>query len=190
MKKYDGYEYALVNPKWIDKKKKMECYYDDDFFRILLFFVINTPCADVSYRSKDLEQYGWDKNVWKKSHLKNRLLKVTELERGRTFIVADKIDEMKKICEIAGTKNNFYQYWNNEKIVIYNSRKNEFLSVFHHIRNSLAHGRFEIYEDKLGSITYVMEDGVRTKNKFEVRARMILKKQTLINWIDILERKS
>jgi hypothetical protein len=60
------------------------------------------------------------------------------------------------------------------------------MAVFYHIRNALAHGRLAMY--KYGKdIIFVLEDGIKSGDRFQVRSRMVLKKSTLLKWIDILE---
>lgn len=84
-------------------------------------------------------------------------------------------------------KKDFHRSHDRERIVIYKSRQNEFLSIFHHIRNAFAHGRIAIYDCDNGTDTiFVMEDGVIRKTQFEVRARMVLKKSTLIKWMETI----
>ncbi len=38
-------------------------------------------------------------------------------------------------------------------------------------------------------IVFVLEDGMKCNGEFQVRSRMILKKSTLLSWIDIIEQK-
>ena len=45
-----------------------------------------------------------------------------------------------------------------------------------------------MYENKEKEIIFALEDGIRKNGKFSVRSRMILKKSTLLKWIDILQR--
>ena len=73
-----------------------------------------------------------------------------------------------------------------ERIVIYKGNYNRFLSICYHIRNALAHGRLAMYE-RNNEIIFALEDGIKKQNKFHVRSRMILKKSTLLKWIDIVE---
>ena len=92
-------------------------------------------------------------------------------------------------CHRAGVQKNFTKTRDVNRIVVYNSENNIMLSVFDHIRNSLAHGRFTIYEDgfialESGKNIY---DKEHKKNMIDVRARMILKKETIMKWIDIIE---
>jgi len=189
MAEENGIEVASVNPGWIKKEKNIK-YMDLDMLRIFTFFVINTPCTEMSSSGIDVSTYGWGKKVWRTNELKNALLNVASLERGKTFVVAKKTTEMKKACEQCKAKKNFHDDRGQEKIVIYKSRGNECLSIFNHIRNSFAHGRFNFYADKDNQVVIAMEDGVKHSGKFYVRSRMILKKSTLISWIDLLERKT
>ena len=182
----NGFEISSMNPGWIHKRKDSK-QLDTEFLRIFVFFVINTPCTESSSSGIDIKDYGWDKNLWRTNELKNLLFSVAGLIRDESFVVAKKTSEMKKACEKGKAKKNFHSDRSKEKVVIYKSKDNEFLSICNHIRNSLAHGRFSIYDSADGDV-YVMEDGIKRKGKFQVRSRMILKKSTLISWIDILEK--
>ena len=103
-----GIETAPMNPGWI-KKKVPATYADDDLKRIVLFYVINTPCTQLSSSGIPLTEYGWNKDVWKKTRdLAGLLFSVAGLERGKTFLVAKKTDEMKSVCEKANMKKGFH----------------------------------------------------------------------------------
>lgn len=185
-----GFEYSSINPGWI-KKKIPNNYSDDNLKRIVLFYVINTPCTDLSSSGISLSDYGWDKKVWQNNVLKDKLFSVASLERGNNFVVAKNTREMKSSCEIAGMKKKFHQKRDVEKIVFYKpSRYNEFIAVLYHIRNAFAHGRLAIYAiQDSEDVMFALEDGVKDKNGFQIRSRMLLKKSTLLKWIDILEKK-
>ena len=72
-----------------------------------------------------------------------------------------------------------------ERICVANNKKNQFMSVFYHIRDAFAHGRFYIIEvDKQKII--VMEDVAPRGRPLIVTGRMILRKQTLLKWIEII----
>ncbi len=80
-----------------------------------------------------------------------------------------------------------------DKICIYINRSNQLMSIFSHIRNSFAHGRFNIV-DFNGEQFYIFEDVAEQKNPHitKISARMILRTSTLLKWIQIIEggRKS
>ncbi len=187
MAKDNGYEITSMNPGWI-KRRVPDKYIDDDFKDLILFFVINTPCTELSSSSISLSAYGWDEDVWKNEKLKKALFKIAGIERGSTFVVAQKASEMKSICEKASLKKNFTKTRDKERIAIFKGRNNEFLSICYHIRNAFAHGRFAMYDDESrNDVVFVLEDGVKKNGEFQVRSRMILKKSTLVHWMNILK---
>lgn len=71
---------------------------------------------------------------------------------------------------------------NQEAFVIVNNQRNIFLSVFRHIRNGIAHGRFVVHNAN-GYEFLFLED----KNRGKVTARINVKINTLIKWKNILE---
>lgn len=187
MAKDSGYEISPMSPGWIKKRVPPE-YADDSLKDLIMFFVINTPCADLSSSSIELSNYGWGKDIWKNERLKKALFQIAGIERGSTFVVAQKTSEMKSICEKASLKKNFHKKRDKERIAIFKGRYNEFLSICYHIRNSFAHGRLAMYDYENGNnIMFVLEDGVKKNGEFQVRSRMILKKSTLIQWMYILK---
>lgn len=185
-----GIEIAPMNPGWI-KRKVPNTYADDDLKRIVLFYVINTPCIVLSSSAIPLTEYGWSKDVWKNNRaLSDLLFSIAGLKRGETFFVAKKTDEMKSVCKKANMTKGFHDKREVEKVVIYRQPGyNDFMSVLYHIRNAFAHGRLAMYDAAEKDVIFVLEDGMKKNGEFVVRSRMILKKSTLIKWIDILECK-
>ena len=62
------------------------------------------------------------------------------------------------------------------------------MSVFYHLRNAFAHGRLNMV-DVDGECVFLFEDIQENKKKGEIKvtARMILRKSTLLKWIEIIE---
>ena len=96
--------------------------------------------------------------------------------------MAEVWNEMKPVLEDAGLSKKFPLKKYEEKICVY-KKDNQLVSVFSHIRNSLAHGRFNIID--FNSETFFILEDSGTKNR--VSARMILKKSTLLKWIEAIE---
>ena len=184
----EKYETAPLNPGWI-KKRVPDNYADDNLKRIIIFYVINTPCIGESSSSIPMSEYGWRKDVWKKHDLKNALFSIAGLRSNETFFAVAKLSDLKSLFEKAKMKKGFHEHRDVEKIVIYKTKKypNEMLSVFHHIRNSFAHGRLAMYKYGTNDVVFVLEDGIEKRSEFQVRSRMIIKKSTLLKWIDIIE---
>jgi hypothetical protein len=183
-----GIEISPMNPGWI-KRRVPNTYADDALKRIVLFYVINTPCTVLSSSAIPLTEYGWSKDVWNKNRaLSDLLFSIAGLKRGETFFAAKRTDEMKSVCKKANMTKGFHEKREVEKIVIYRQPGyNDFMSVLYHIRNAFAHGRLAMYDSAEKDVIFVLEDGIKKNGEFVVRSRMILKKSTLIKWIDILE---
>lgn len=167
---------------WIAPEK----FNDEDLFRIVIFFVFHSPCQMLSSMGRTLLEYGW-REPWKKPYFLNKQL-AEVVSSPKLIVTASKYEEMEKKLEEADLKDDFPSNLLKERICIYNCENNQFMSIFRHLRNSLAHCRLNII-DVNGECVLVFEDVRPAKNadKLEVSARMILKKSTLIKWIDIIE---
>ena len=88
----------------------------------------------------------------------------------------------------AGLKDDFPHKPYDECICIYDCQHNQFMSVFYHLRNAFAHGRLNMV-DVDGECVFLFEDIQENKKKGEIKvtARMILRKSTLLKWIEIIE---
>lgn len=176
--------HAEIPPKWISNAKDNleEKLKDDDFRRILDFFVIFTPCKELSARAKPLkEKYGWKS----KRELKRLTTALrNSLPKGNIFKFSNKWIKMKAVLAEADLIDNFPSNIKDERCGFYQkSKQNQANCIFYHLRNCLAHGRFCIRE-KDGDWTFIFED---VEKNSKVSARMILKKSTLLRWIEIIE---
>lgn len=172
--------YAEIPPKWISNAKDNleEKLKDDDFRRILDFFVIFTPCKELSARAKPLkEKYGWKDTYGLKKSMR------LAPSKQSIFLFAETWKEMKAVLAEADLSDNFYSDIKNERGGLYKRRGSQPDCIFYHLRNCLAHGRFCIRE-KDGDWTFIFED---VEKNSKVSARMILKKSTLLRWIEIIE---
>lgn len=95
---------------------------------------------------------------------------------------------MDAALEKADLKENFPCNFSHERICIYDNQGNQFLSVFYHLRNAFAHCRLNMV-DVAGECVFILEDVQPNKNsdQLKVSARMILRKSTLLKWIDLIE---
>lgn len=173
--------HAEIPPKWISNAKDNleEKLKDDDFRKILDFFVIFTPCKELSARSKPLkEKYGWEDTYGLKKSMR------LSPSKQSIFLFAESWKEMKAVLAEADLVDNFHSNFEHERGGFYQkSKQNQPNCIFYHLRNCLAHGRFCIRE-KDGDWTFIFED---FGQKSRVSARMILKKSTLLRWIEIIE---
>lgn len=179
--------YTSNSPTWLQWIAPEE-FNNEELFRIVIFYVFHSPCTKLSAMGKSLAEYNWN-TPWKKPYYLNKQLKQASTNFNLLFS-ASKYSDMSEALEAADLKDNFLSDLGRERICIYDNEKNQFMSVFYHIRNAFAHCRLNIV-DVNSECTFILED-VNSKMKnsnsqVAVSARMILKKSTLLKWIDIIE---
>ena len=194
-----------TKPKWI-KKDSAEILQDEDFLKIIEFYVYNTPCLELSARGISFSDYGWyapSKKPWSVSlHLAQEFEKTRYLSCVNTY---EKLFyKLKEFDWILNFGNDIQ-----EKAVFYKTKRKEIVAynLLYHLRNCLAHGRFERIAIK-GEVYFIFEDVNNVtinKNRYDeltmdgktitpkldstkiVTARMILRKNTLLKWISIIK---
>ena len=159
-------------------------YLDNNFQKIFEFYILNVPNSNVSNKSIDITKI-WGEKVWKNMKLRAELMKVGDFKENINYFKAQRLNEMNniaakahldKIPALKKLKNN---------IIFYN-QKNEFISIFFYIRCAFAHVRFTIKEVNNEKF-YILETGNKgKKQEIIVKARMIIKEETLLKWIDII----
>lgn len=167
-------------PNWISDGDILNM--DEDTRKIIYFFVAETPCKNESARGKTLSQYGWENDdPPKEGNFEEGLFEIAGLTKENLFFES-KREKMKERFNETGMTGAFYEKLGGNFIVSLVNR-NRVLDIFRHIRNSIAHLRFDIKNTELGTF-FIFEDGAQNGKKFEVKARMILKKETLLKWIE------
>lgn len=192
-------EYGIitsVHPDWLNALVPQE-YEDDDLYEIIKFYVIYSPCFGQSAKGISLQERGWKPKPWNSSkYLKDRLdLAVFNGKERRIKMVDSKLEMLTKITSL-DLDGDFFNHRNIQRALFVKSNNkgcsNEYMSLFYHIRNSLAHGRLSMYPAKNEDITFVMEDGNNvgkdTDDSFEVSARIIINKSSLLKIIEILKK--
>lgn len=157
--------------------------YDADFVKIIDFFQFRAPVPGQAARCKTIQEYGWE-TPWKKPYWLNKQLKEAASNYELLF-TAKSQSEMTENLEKARLKDKFPNNLMQERICVANNKKNQFMSIFYHIRDAFAHGRFYIVNVD-GHTVIVMEDVSPRGKPLSVTGRMIIRKQTLLNWIDII----
>lgn len=177
--------YVSENESWLRWITPDE-FNDEGLFRIVTFFVFHTPCSSLSAMSKSLYEYGW-KTPWKKPYYLNKHLKKNSTNFNLLYS-AKSYDAIDIALKKADLYDDFPSNMQTERICFYDKMHNQFMSVFYHIRNALAHSRLNMV-DVDGECVFIMEDVVRDEkaNKLKLSARMIIKKSTLLNWINLIE---
>ncbi len=168
--------------QWIVPEK----FNDVELFRIVTFFVFHSPCPELSSMGRSLSEYGWTA-PWRKPYYLNRQLKQAATNYNLIYS-ASGYDAMEAALEKASLKDNFPSNLDTERICIYDNQSNQFLSVFYHLRNAFAHCRLNMV-DVDGDCVFIFEDvqPKRNQDHLKVSARMIIRKSTLLKWIELIE---
>lgn len=170
---------AKDNYNWINYKS-YDSLNNEDFWKIITFYIFHTPCKGLSAQGKLLKDYGWNK-PWKKPYKLNFQLKQASTNFKLLFSAKTR-SNMSEALEKSNMLDDFPSNVLTERICIHDNKKNQFISVFYHVRNAFAHGRFSII-NKNGEEIFILEDQYQQI----ITARMILRKKTLLNWINIIE---
>lgn len=150
-----------------------------EFQEIVNFYVLHTPCEGITARAMLPEDYGW------KSNRKLNVALKKEFADAKKILFVNKIPEL---YDSLG-KVDLYDFPKRtgvERACIHDGKNNQFKSLFFHLRNAFAHGRFNVEMIEDGVVMYVLEDF--NKNKKEITARMIFREQTLLKWMEIIKK--
>ena len=183
------------HPAWLDVAVPAE-YEDAGLYDIILFFVIHAPCPGQSGKAVTLAERGWKAKPWNSpSYLKDKLDRAIFRNQLRRLKMVDSKREMLQECDSLDLGNDFYTRHDTQRAMFVKVNKpgcvSEYMSLFYHIRNALAHGRLAMYPSEDGDITFVMEDGktigAEIDDQFEVSARIVLRKSSLLEIIRLLK---
>lgn len=190
-----GFVFAEDRPTWIDWIVP-ERFDDLELFRIVVFFVFHSPCVGTSSTpgspsamGRPIATYGWNEkwgNPRKQGTLNNILRNASS--NARFMFSAMGNNDMLQACEKANLYKDFPNETGVERAAFTISDKNQFLSLFRHIRNAFSHGRINMYEMADGDLMFIFEDiGRKKSGKHPTSARILLRKTTLLRWIEIIE---
>ena len=158
---------------------------------LLRFFVVETPAPGLSSRSIPVSEYGWD-TPWRKPQYLNKKLKAASSNKSLYWSAAA-VGDMEQALRIAdlfdcaGIESKPF-----ESAVFYDAKSNQTISLFYHLRNGFAHGRFCAFKSK-GDIWFAIED-VAGKRKDDpagdikrLTARILIKNSTLCKWMKLIK---
>lgn len=177
MKNRTKYEISDYNPSWIDNSFPNDDEYEE-VKEVIKFYLINTPCDRSSSRGTDISAWGKPSIV-----LFDKLKNTIGLTKGINYDHENAIYKMKELFDNYHLGYNFLDHKQN--CVVFLTEKNVYDSLFRHIRNSIAHSRWQVYDS-----IYYFEDGkdqnVDGTTVFCVTARIVLSKEALLNLRDII----
>lgn len=174
-------EFANFNAEWLNTPSPFN-ELDNEWLRIIVFFVFHIPVQGVSARGTTLSAFHWGEKSRSDDFklLKSRLIAYAGIEKDQ-FKSVDKWEDMRPALSDNGLLV-FPQDLQDIRITYRNDKGGVCDSLCNHIRNSFAHGRLAFYEVE-GNTYIAMED---IDSKHTITARMILSKTILLRWIEII----
>ena len=163
--------------------------YDEEYYRIIDFYVLHSPCKVSSYSPRTLESLGW-KNPWKSKTFRDTFDMVPGFREGENFRFHESKNHFLEMWNDYGLKD-FFSSEEEFAIYIYAGESNPRMDLLHHIRNAFAHGRFSC--KKINREYYFYFEDVTEIKRLTglfVTARICLKKTTLSEWLAIFEKRS
>lgn len=172
------YEISDFSPAWLNLNFPNNEEYEE-IKDIMKFYLINSPCTRSSSRGTDVKKWGKPSIV-----LLERLKNEIGLENGKNFEYSNSGPEMKALFLKYGLTTDFTSVVN-DIVVFQLTEGNVFESVFRHIRNAIAHSRWQLING-----IYYFEDGSDDNSTgvpvFCVSARIVLSTESLIKWRDLI----
>lgn len=159
--------------------------FSKDVMRIYAFFLVRCPWGNASSMKVNIESYGWVNPWGGKKVLAKKLQSVVRNESFYSF--GNSAEGLGSVLIDKGLSETFPpQDLSREIAYVVRYKRNIWMSIFRHIRNSLAHSRYSVSKTNKGYV-FAFEDVDMTETDAIVTARMVIKKSTLIKWIDIIE---
>jgi len=183
--------YSPLRPEWITDIKGVG--YDEDFWAIIKFYLLHSLCDGQSWKGYSLhESYLWKVHPWSPSrYLKDRIIEaIWGDEKSKLYMAKTRALYEGKIfgkdLDDNFTSNIAMQRAGYVKVSTGKNNDNEIMSLFYHIRNGFAHGRFGFAALEDNDYMIFLEDGKASGDQFEVTARIALKKSSLLAIKEIL----
>ena len=177
--------FSPLRPDWLTDPDN-QCY-DKDFWDIILFYVLHSLCDGQSCKGHTLQDtYLWKPNPWRPAdYLKKKILyAIWGGDIPNLFMAQNRAGFKGKIFD-KNLDADFYKDCYSQRmcyVKVSNGKNNgnEIMSLFYHLRNGFAHGRYGMTPISDNDYMFFLEDGKRNNNEFEVTARIAIKKSSLL----------
>ncbi len=163
---------------------------EHEYYTLYSFFVTYSLCKKQSDKKRTLRDYGQSNVHIVKSGVRKNLRSVLRIDQKKgeenCFIFSKAKSRPKNFEKINLGDGTLSDYDKERAVLPENSEQNQYFTLFHHVRNGLAHGQFALVFSSTGEKMVVMEDKTRTGN---VNARMVLKLNTLLSIVATIDEK-
>lgn len=163
---------------------------EHEYYTLYSFFVTYSLCKKQSGKKRTLRDYGHPNVQIVKSGVRKSLQSVLRIDKKKgeedCFIFSEAKSRPKNFAKINLGDGTLSDYDKERAVLPKGSEQNQYLTLFHHVRNGFAHGQFALVFSSTGEKMVVMEDKTRTGN---VNARMVLKLNTLLSIVATIDKR-
>lgn len=154
---------------------KYDCkiIYSANFKKILDFYLFACLVPKVSQRGCSLEKYNWTNTA----KLERKMKKISHISKNNWKVVK-KSDDFANYTNLLTSETKCCLFTNN-------NGKNV-LSILYGIRNSFAHGSFDIKTINNRKV-YFLDACKEKKAKIHRKAQIVLYEKTLLDWIKLIK---
>ena len=154
---------------------KYDCkiIYSANFKKILDFYLFDCLVPKVSNRGYSLEKYNWTNNA----KLEREMKKLSNISKNNWKVVKSS-DDFANYTDLLTSENKCCLFVNNKN-------KNVF-SILYSIRNSFAHGSFNIKTINRRRV-YFLDAYKENETSINRKARIVLYQKTLLDWIKLIK---
>lgn len=167
-----------MTTKYKNDYKSKIVFTNKAFQKILTFYMFECPVYDTSVRGKKLCDYGWNSSAL-----------LCTLVRSMKNIASKSFKDNYHACQ---NKNECLKYKESPEVNLFDeycmfisNDRGKIHNLFKAIRNSLAHGSFNVYSyshDKLKHRVYYFQNF----NEYK-KAEMYIREKTLLDWIKLIK---
>lgn len=182
------------------KKTLRDSLFSYDQVEVIWDFYVSHSLAGTSGQSISLENYGWNLNNHGKTlaDIEKKLMMKAEIDKlccirsstiKDTLVACDLSND--KICiehpRIVIQQKYSVTVDENEKIKFTGGGENRVICLFRHIRNALAHANTYFFDN--GLMLLEDKDKTKTKDKTKITGMILIRQQTLLDWIGIIDKE-
>lgn len=178
-------------PDWLQQPLPDGFEMSNEWLRIVDFFVLHSPCLYQSNRRHSINDK-WGHVPWASDRTLKWPLNQAVAGTKSDFLFKASSQEMDEALRKHHLLDNFPRAASGSQVAVFTKAPNRgnsgiYMSFFYHLRNALAHGRFGVLVAPHGEMEFAFEDGANSKGAFKVKARGIIRVDSLTAIIDLIE---
>ena len=154
-----------------------------DYYSIYSFYVTYSMCKSLSTKKRDFLEYGWSSNSITNPAIDAALKGVLNLQRNPEFVFTKDNDLPIQFANRSLGDGPIADLSWERAVIGITSESSNYLKLFHHIRNGLAHGNFKLRYSSDNEKMVVIQDN----DQYNVTARIVIKLSTILSFIHAID---